>query len=87
MAYNVKRLGEGREIELGLLTFVPMLNKDIKFSLCSSALLLPSRCCAFALVNLLECFVIPNIFVAFVVSKKAKAYIKSQVLDDLRSDL
>ena len=46
---NVYRLGESREIELLQPTLEPMLNKDIKFSLCSSALLLPNRCCAFVL--------------------------------------
>jgi hypothetical protein len=41
-AHNVHSFGEGREIELPLSTLIPKLNKDIKFSLCSSALLLPS---------------------------------------------
>ena len=44
IAANVKRLGEGRDIEFRLLTLLPILNKDIKFNLCSSALLLPSCC-------------------------------------------
>jgi hypothetical protein len=44
IAANVKRLGEGRDIEFRLLTLLPILNKDIKFSLCSPALLLPSQC-------------------------------------------
>ena len=52
LATNVYRLGEGREIELRQPTLAPMLNKDIKFSLCSSALLLPSRCCLLAFVSL-----------------------------------
>src|SRR5690606_12628253 len=52
VAYNVYRLGEGREIELRQPTLAPMLNKDIKISLCSSALLLPNRCCLLAFVSL-----------------------------------
>jgi hypothetical protein len=43
-ATDVHQLGEGEEIDLGQLTFAPKSYKAIKFSLCSSALLLPDRC-------------------------------------------
>ena len=44
MAGNGYRLGEGREIEFRLPMLAPKLNKDINFSLRSSALFLPNRC-------------------------------------------
>ena len=43
---NGNRLGEGRELKIGLPTLAPMPNKDKEFSQCSSARLYAKPLCA-----------------------------------------